>query len=944
MSSTFVGRRAELGRLASVCSKSITEELPAAALVSGPPGSGKSRLLSELVVRQPSLRRLRVAGFEAGAQVPLAASADMLRELGYVPDAGELVSELLFPPKSDTHRSLEPLRVLEAARQALLGIDDPVVLLVDDVQWIDDLSIALCSYLVRAAATEQKKLAVVAASRPSTSAMVFRDSLIAELGTDRVEYIDLGPLDQDDAFDLVMQLAPERSAEQVAEIRARAKGSPFWLGMLARVGEKSEVADYLAAWHKGLSGDAAGLLGLLAVATRPLGTPECTGVLGWDRPRCERAVIELERSGLVTHLGQSTAIAHDLIRGSVITEMSAVGRRELHAALAIWLEREAETDVQLLSESLIHRREAGMDLAGLALRVLGSPRRRLLGRAVLAELAQVAESGEVGEPVEVALRVSVAQLAGELGEQQIALDHWSALADEVADPTLRATAYLAASRAAMHIVDRKQDAFPLLERAQQLSTDDAVLAVEIESHRANLLQVVIRQAEDGRRAAFGAAARARALWGEPPIELPERERDAYIAALQVAFDAAVVEEDGTTQLRLADELTRVARGSEEGYVWAAQDRATAFMFAGRTAEAIESAQRAWTRARERMLPMLVLTSGSSLTSKLLEAGRLAEADEVISECLELERRVAGSTERFAMGRVGDFSIHSVRHELWLSRGDWRDAIASLEREIMRQGDPHFRMHLHWHVFVWLARCADRNRTGQIDHHVAASREDARAAGCLRCSRELALRTAETFARLGRLREAETQLVMWDEAGRPASAHHGLWRRQVGALLAVASGDSSGVAELDSVLTATTERGLVRSALWTRLDFAAVLQAADNRRAAEEFRLAGELAAQMGATTEQQLAELGLRRLGVRTWRRTRAPRGERVLDRLSAREKQIAALIAAGHSNPEIAGRLFLSRKTIERHISNILARTGTRNRTELARVLSAQELSSATT
>ena len=44
---------------------------------------------------------------------------------------------------------------------------------------------------------------------------------------------------------------------------------------------------------------------------------------------------------------------------------------------------------------------------------------------------------------------------------------------------------------------------------------------------------------------------------------------------------------------------------------------------------------------------------------------------------------------------------------------------------------------------------------------------------------------------------------------------------------------------------------------------------------------------------------------------------------------------AAGNSNPEIANALFLSRKTIERHVSNILARTNARNRTELARLVS---------
>jgi DNA-binding NarL/FixJ family response regulator len=75
----------------------------------------------------------------------------------------------------------------------------------------------------------------------------------------------------------------------------------------------------------------------------------------------------------------------------------------------------------------------------------------------------------------------------------------------------------------------------------------------------------------------------------------------------------------------------------------------------------------------------------------------------------------------------------------------------------------------------------------------------------------------------------------------------------------------------------------------------------------------------------------LRSLGVRTWRRSGdgAP--------LTARELEIAGLVAAGDSNPDIASRLFLSRKTVERHVSNILLKTGARNRTELAGRLGAE-------
>jgi len=74
-----------------------------------------------------------------------------------------------------------------------------------------------------------------------------------------------------------------------------------------------------------------------------------------------------------------------------------------------------------------------------------------------------------------------------------------------------------------------------------------------------------------------------------------------------------------------------------------------------------------------------------------------------------------------------------------------------------------------------------------------------------------------------------------------------------------------------------------------------------------------------------VAEKRLRALGVRTWRR--GPGSEL----LTERERAVARLIAAGASNPEIAQELFLSRKTVERHVSNLLKKVGVRNRAELA-------------
>jgi DNA-binding NarL/FixJ family response regulator len=52
---------------------------------------------------------------------------------------------------------------------------------------------------------------------------------------------------------------------------------------------------------------------------------------------------------------------------------------------------------------------------------------------------------------------------------------------------------------------------------------------------------------------------------------------------------------------------------------------------------------------------------------------------------------------------------------------------------------------------------------------------------------------------------------------------------------------------------------------------------------------------------------------------------------LTRREQQIAALIAAGHSNKDIAAELSISPTTAARHVANILAKLGFRSRTQIA-------------
>jgi DNA-binding CsgD family transcriptional regulator len=101
-----------------------------------------------------------------------------------------------------------------------------------------------------------------------------------------------------------------------------------------------------------------------------------------------------------------------------------------------------------------------------------------------------------------------------------------------------------------------------------------------------------------------------------------------------------------------------------------------------------------------------------------------------------------------------------------------------------------------------------------------------------------------------------------------------------------------------------------------------------RQAREELRAAHELFAAIGA---EAFAERARRELAA-TGERARRTRPEQASP-LTAQEAQIARLVREGASNPEIAARLFISRRTVEYHLSKVFTKLGVSSRTQLARV-----------
>ena len=182
--------------------------------------------------------------------------------------------------------------------------------------------------------------------------------------------------------------------------------------------------------------------------------------------------------------------------------------------------------------------------------------------------------------------------------------------------------------------------------------------------------------------------------------------------------------------------------------------------------------------------------------------------------------------------------------------------------------------------------------------------------------------------LGELAAARAALAGIDEAAARWPIGDGMREEALGWIAGGERRTKDAIAHLRSA-AARSNRAYDKA----RLSFEAARLATDRDAllaAVEDFD-------QMGARRAADRARAVARSIGIRTGRRRIAAGA------LSAREEEVAQLVASGQTNAEIAASLYLSPRTVERHVGNILTKLGYRSRVEIAKEVATGRLPGAT-
>ncbi|WP_323368725.1 helix-turn-helix transcriptional regulator [Ornithinicoccus halotolerans] len=386
------------------------------------------------------------------------------------------------------------------------------------------------------------------------------------------------------------------------------------------------------------------------------------------------------------------------------------------------------------------------------------------------------------------------------------------------------------------------------------------------------------------------------------------DADLWFDALAYTGLGRVEEGDVAAGTRLLDEAAAAARAGEVSSGTVAGEIYCKMMMACETVLDVTRAEE-WREQAEPMAGRPALRWATAICRThhggvLVAAGRWVEAEILLQGALQLYEVSYVALRRAALVRLAELRVRQGRalEAEQLLSGQEQDPAALrpwARARWARSSDPASR--------AWVARVVEQR---------------------LREQEPLAANDVLTLALVAQLDAA---------LGRPEAARRAVHRlravaeRDVGRALRGYANHADGVVtgSLDRLEAAVAAFGATRLPLEeavARLEIARLLRVVEPVRAAGEAQAAVTVLAGLGAHPHRDEAEALLRELGGP--RRT-GPR--HASGQLTDRETEVLALVAEGLSNPEIAARLFISRKTVAHHVSNAIAKLGVRNRAEAA-------------
>jgi DNA-binding CsgD family transcriptional regulator/tetratricopeptide (TPR) repeat protein len=352
VASAFVGREDELARLRAIAAVVAAGDGQVVVLT-GAAGIGKSRLASEAV------RACATHGL--GVFSGVADEVEQRRPFGVVRDALGVRDAPAGPER-------EIARLFELGEAGGVGLEGriadllvavveeacrggPVVVLLGDLQWADESSLVVVNQLARLASSCPLLLLCVLRPYPESAAL---RGLLAALGYRAAHRIELEGLAAGEVSDLAAGLTGAPPGVSLRRVLAEAGGNPFYAAQLLAclvqdggvvvsgdgIAETDAVAlpPSLALTILGglrvLPEPTVDVLRAAAVVGRTFSVSEISLISPTRVADVVAALEPAERSGIVIAEGERLAFRHDLLREAIYEDLSPAARRGLHRELA----------------------------------------------------------------------------------------------------------------------------------------------------------------------------------------------------------------------------------------------------------------------------------------------------------------------------------------------------------------------------------------------------------------------------------------------------------------------------------------------------------------------------------------------------------------------------------------------------------------------------------